>query len=61
MQTFVDANPQRTNPLDDVLWEDVAACRVVPEAANLFFSEDIGEIAAAKRICADCPVLAECL
>ncbi|MGA0222614.1 MAG: WhiB family transcriptional regulator [Candidatus Nanopelagicales bacterium] len=61
MQTFVDANPQRTNPPDDVLWEDVAACRVVPEAANLFFSEDIGEIAAAKRICADCPVLAECL
>lgn len=42
-------------------WEDRAACRSVANAGDLFFSEDIGEIAAAKRVCADCPVLAPCL
>ena len=41
--------------------EDIAACRAVPNAADLFFSEDIGDIAAAKRGGADCSVLAECL
>ncbi|GJM36770.1 MAG: hypothetical protein DHS20C19_01370 [Acidimicrobiales bacterium] len=42
-------------------WEALAACRSVDNAADLFFSEDIGEIAAAKRVCAECPVLAPCL
>lgn len=42
-------------------WEAEAACRAVRNAADLFFSEDIGDIAAAKRVCADCPVLAPCL
>lgn len=42
-------------------WENYAACRAVTNAADLFFSEDIGEIAAAKRVCAECPVLSECL
>jgi WhiB family redox-sensing transcriptional regulator len=42
-------------------WEDHAACRSVANAAELFFSEDLGEIAAAKLVCADCPVLAPCL
>ena len=42
-------------------WEAFAACRSVDNAAELFFSEDIGEIAAAKRVCAECPVLAPCL
>jgi WhiB family redox-sensing transcriptional regulator len=42
-------------------WEAYAACRAVENAADLFFSEDIGEIAAAKRVCAECPVLAQCL
>ena len=31
------------------------------EAASVFFSEDLGDIAAAKRVCAECPVLAPCL
>ncbi len=61
MQTFVETDLQPTNPLENLTWEDFAACRAVPTAAELFFSEDIGEIAAAKRVCADCPVLAECL
>lgn len=42
-------------------WEDRALCRGVPDAAEIFFSEDLGDIAAAKRVCADCPVLAPCL
>ncbi|MDG2028750.1 MAG: WhiB family transcriptional regulator [Acidimicrobiales bacterium] len=46
---------------DNTGWEAFAACRSVDNAADLFFSEDIGEIAAAKRVCADCPVLAPCL
>jgi WhiB family redox-sensing transcriptional regulator len=46
---------------NDTTWEDRAACRSVVDAADLFFSEDLGEIAAAKRVCAECPVLAPCL
>jgi len=42
-------------------WEDAAACRVVAGAADLFFSEELQDIAAAKRICAECPVIAPCL
>ena len=61
MPTFVDTDIQRTTPLEDLTWEDFAACRAVPNAGELFFSEDIGEIAAAKRVCAECPVLADCL
>ena len=61
MQTLVDTITQSTISVGDLTWEDFAACQAVPNAADLFFSEDIGEIAAAKRVCADCPVLAECL
>jgi WhiB family redox-sensing transcriptional regulator len=42
-------------------WEAHAACRSVADAASVFFSEDLGDIAAAKRVCAECPVLAPCL
>ena len=42
-------------------WEDQALCRWVPDAGEIFFSEDLGDIAAAKRVCAGCPVLAQCL
>ena len=61
MQTLVDTTIHTTISVADLPWEDIAACRAVPNAADLFFSEDIGDIAAAKRVCADCPVLAECL
>jgi WhiB family redox-sensing transcriptional regulator len=54
--------PMRTPPAGaEANWETHAACRSVENAADLFFSEDIGEISAAKRICAACPVLAPCL
>ncbi len=48
-------------PFTDRCWEDSAACRGVTHAADMFFSEDLGDIAAAKRICTDCPVLGPCL
>jgi len=42
-------------------WQLGAACATVSNAGDLFFSEELGEIAAAKRICAECPVIAPCL
>jgi WhiB family redox-sensing transcriptional regulator len=42
-------------------WTEAAACRAVPGASELFFSEEVPEIVAAKRICAECPVIAPCL
>jgi len=31
------------------------------ELAHLFFSEEVGDIARAKELCADCPVMLDCL
>ena len=42
-------------------WEASARCRTEAVPTGLFFSEDLGDIATAKRICGDCPVLAPCL
>jgi WhiB family redox-sensing transcriptional regulator len=42
-------------------WQVEAACRTVPGAGDLFFSEELQDIAEAKRVCADCPVIAPCL
>ena len=61
MRTLVEQDHQLQAGADETTWETHATCRVVPNAGDLFFSEDIGEIAAAKRVCADCPVLAPCL
>lgn len=42
-------------------WQLDAVCATVSNAGDLFFSEELGEIAAAKRICAECSVIAPCL
>jgi WhiB family redox-sensing transcriptional regulator len=43
-------------------WWDQAACRdLTGGLVGLFFSEELHDIAQAKRICATCPVLASCL
>ncbi|MDY7104571.1 MAG: WhiB family transcriptional regulator [Actinomycetota bacterium] len=43
-------------------WWHEASCRnLTGELAHLFFSEELGDIAQAKRICAECPTLAPCL
>lgn len=43
------------------VWRLDAACQRIPGAEQLFFSEELQDIAAAKRMCADCPVIAPCL
>ena len=45
----------------DTSWQVEAACRAVLNASELFFSEELQDIGAAKRICAECPVIAPCL
>ncbi len=42
-------------------WWTAAACREVPDAGELFFSEELQDIAAAKLVCAECPAIAPCL
>ena len=42
-------------------WAAFARCRTESEPSARFFSEDLGDIAHAKRVCAACPVMAECL
>ena len=45
----------------DETWRVDAACRRTPGSSELFFSEQLQDIAAAKAVCADCPVIAPCL
>jgi WhiB family redox-sensing transcriptional regulator len=42
-------------------WADAACNDLTGMPSQLFFSDELGDIAAAKRICAGCPVLATCL
>jgi WhiB family redox-sensing transcriptional regulator len=43
-------------------WERLAACANSPQAVVAhFFSDDLTEISAAKRICETCPVMGNCL
>ena len=44
------------------LWRVDARCRDgAASLTDLFFSEDIGDIARAKSFCAECPVRTDCL
>ena len=43
------------------MWASDAACAAMEDATRLFFSDEIVDIAAAKRICAECPVMVDCL
>lgn len=57
----MDALTVSTTETDNSWWSE-ARCRTHDGGLNpAFFSEDLGEIAAAKRLCGECPVLAECL
>lgn len=49
------------NDLGRESWWDTAVCRTTPGAADLFFSEEIPEIAAAKNICVECDARDACL
>ncbi len=64
MNRLVDTSneyPTDSYPSAPRSWETSAACRLIPNAPEVFFSEDLGEIATAKRICSGCTVLPECL
>ncbi len=47
--------------VDTSFWSDAACAADGGTMAHLFFSEELLDIADAKRICAECPVLEECL
>lgn len=47
--------------VDTSFWTDAACADDDGSLAHLFFSEDLTSIAAAKRICARCPVMEQCL
>lgn len=46
---------------EDRTWQRYAACAGMPEATQLFFSDDLHDVSQAKLICASCPVMAPCL
>lgn len=46
---------------EEEIWRQDSACARLGVPTGIFFSEDLGDIAQAKRICAECPVLAPCL
>ena len=51
-----------TNLTGQEAWRAHALCATVDgELAATFYSEELQDIATAKRICAECPVMAECL
>ena len=42
-------------------WRDQASCASATEGNDMFFSEELHDIARAKTICSTCPVIAPCL
>ena len=46
---------------EEEIWRQDAACARLGVPTGSFLSEDLGDIAQAKGICAECPVLAPCL
>ncbi len=60
MQTAPE--PQALEEEEDRSWWADASCATGGAGLTaLFFSEELQDIAAAKRLCAACPVMAECL
>jgi WhiB family redox-sensing transcriptional regulator len=49
------------SPTRETWWNDARCADGTGDLTGLFFSEELQDIAAAKRICAECPVMAECL
>lgn len=60
INSIAEPRPGAIHPFKQDWWM-AAACQSDPSAKPLFFSEELSEIAAAKRICAECPVIAPCL
>ena len=56
------AEYQEPNEPEELAWQADALCATGGAGLTaLFFSEELQDIAAAKRLCAECPVLARCL
>ena len=51
----------QTDTEDRTWWDDARCNDVAGSLAGMFFSEELQDIAAAKRICAECPVIEDCL
>jgi WhiB family redox-sensing transcriptional regulator len=49
------------SPTRETWWALARCADGTGDLTSLFFSEELQDIAAAKRICAECPVMAECL
>ena len=47
--------------VDTSFWTDAVCAQDDGAFAHLFFSEELLDIAAAKRMCAECPVIEQCL
>lgn len=56
---FTYRPPPTTQPADQQVWQDRGACREVDP--DLFFPGKGEPVDPARRICAGCPVRAECL
>ena len=58
----LDYDNQAETAVEDRSWWADAHCNDrAATMSGLFFSEELQDIAAAKAICAECPVLADCL
>jgi len=56
------ASPTEPHAAVEEVPRTLAACSTLTgELTRVFFSDDLRDIAAAKRICATCPVVADCL
>jgi len=47
--------------IDTEFWDDAACANGEGSLARIFFSDELQDIAHAKTICAECPVLEPCL
>ena len=61
MSTVIALDDLQTDAEDRTWWDEAGCNDVAGSLAGLFFSEELQDIAAAKRICAECPVMEDCL
>jgi WhiB family transcriptional regulator, redox-sensing transcriptional regulator len=61
MRTVIALDDLQTDTEDRTWWDDARCNDVAGSLAGMFFSEELQDIAAAKRICAECPVIEDCL
>ena len=60
-QQDIDSVLEVSLEVDTSFWSEAACAVDGGSLAHLFFSEELQDIARAKRICAECPVMEQCL